>query len=140
MHISEDKLIEYALEIVDVDNERAEIEEHLETCQLCRSRLREVRSDIDTISSIRLDRPVAATPSSTTWHDAVYPLLRVAALIVIGLVAGFGTSLWFEDKPARVVSQYVTLSSPADSVSRYAASDATDISSDYYRHMLQDIK
>ncbi len=140
MHISEDKLLEYALEIVEDDIERDKIEEHLEACQSCRSRLNEVENDIDVISSVRPHRPVAATPVGPRWRHAVYPLLRAAALIVIGLGMGFGASAWLGDKPARVVSQYVTLSSPADSVSRYAASDATDISSGYYRRMFHDLK
>ncbi len=140
MHISEDKLLEYALEITENDNERAKIEGHLEICQSCRSRLKELQNDIDIISSIRPHRPVAATSKDSRWHNVVFSLLRAAALIVIGLAMGYGTSVWLEDEPARVASQYVTLSSPADSISRYAASDATDISWDYYRHILRDIK
>jgi len=138
MHITEDKLLEYALEITDDNVDQAEIEGHLDACQSCRSRLKELRHDIDVIGSIRPPRPVASIPGVSRWNDAVYRLLRVAALIVVGLAVGFSASAWLEDEPARVASRYLTLSSPADSVSRYAASDATDISSGYYRHMLRD--
>ncbi len=133
MHISEDKLLEYVLEITENDKEQSAIEEHLEACQSCHSRLKELRSDIDVISSVRPHRPVGVTPVGSRRHNAVYPLLRAAALIVIGLGIGYGASVWQKDEPARVVSQYMRLSVPADSVSRYAPSDATDASADYYR-------
>jgi hypothetical protein len=140
MHIDDDKLLRYALEVIDDDenNEREEIEGHLEVCQLCRARLSELRNDIEIISGIRPRRPGAATRGHSWWHNAVQRSLRAAAFIILGLAIGFGASSWLKDEPTRVTMQYVTLSSPVDSVCPYAATDATEISSGYERRVLQD--
>ena len=128
MHIDEDKLLKYALKIVEDDEERIEIERHLEACQSCRSTLKKALSDIDIISNIQLDRPVAATSTAQRKRSVLYPLFRAAALIIIGMAMGFGaSSAWLIDKPTRVVPQYITLSSPADSISRYPVPDAINI-------------
>ncbi len=131
MHINEDRLLEYGLKIVDDDDESMEIERHLEACQSCRSSLKRVLSDIDVISSIHPERPVTETATSTRIRKALLPLLRTAAVIVISLATGFGASAWLADKPARVVPQYVSLSSPVDTIGRYPVADATGISPEY---------
>jgi len=133
MHINEDKLLEYALKIVEDDEERMEIERHLKACQSCRSELKRALRDIDIISNIQLNHPVAATSTAQRKRSMLYPLFRAAALIIFGVAMGFGaSSAWLVDKPTRVVPQYITLSSPADSISQYPVPDAIEILPEYW--------
>ena len=137
MHISEDDLLKYILEIIDDDQDRMDIELHLETCQSCQSKLKKLQRDIDIISSLR---PISGNNPAQQYsrrRNTLYAVLRTAALIIFGLVAGYGMSTRTEKKPAHVTPQYLALSTPADSLSRYAALDATEISPYYYQHMLQ---
>lgn len=131
MHISEDRLLEYALAITEDDVDRAEVEAHLQICPSCRFRLMQVQGDINVISSIRPRRSENAPRRSSKRRDLTFRLLRSAALILFGLVAGFGAFSRLEKEPARVTPQYLLLSSQSDSLSRYAASDATDVSAGY---------
>lgn len=135
MHINDDKLIEYALEIIYDDTERAGMKEHLEACRPCRDRLKKLQDDIDVIGSIHPQRIIASTRGRSRMRRALYSMLRAAALIIIGVAIGFGASAWLEDEPAHVSYQYIALSPPADSIGTYVVSDATDISSSYDRHM-----
>ena len=52
-HINEDKLLEYALETLDNEAERAEIEGHLKSCPDCREKLSGLNGDIEAIGGIK---------------------------------------------------------------------------------------
>jgi hypothetical protein len=128
MHIHEDRLIEYALDIPEDEHMRREIETHLETCPECLAKLTKLKSDIDVLGSLRPRRPDVRVPRIPRRQAITYGLLRAAALIIFGLAVGAGGFAWLREEPVRVTPQYLTLSTPADSLARYAASDATDVS------------
>lgn len=137
MHINEDKLLQYALEVFSTDSERAGIAEHLAICSECSARLEELRKDIEVIGGIQPRRQELRMPSPRPRHNFVYPIIRVAALFIFGILVGFGMSNWIYRQPTYISPSYLTLSPPPDSISTYVVSDATGVSKRYYEYILE---
>ena len=137
MHINDDKLLQYALEISPTDKERAVIAEHLAICSECRSRLEELRRDIEIIGGIQPRRQELRMPGPRPRHNFAHPIIRAAALFILGIAVGFVASNWIQREPAYISPAYLTLSPPPDSVSTYVVSDATEISARYYEYILE---
>ncbi len=137
MHINEDKLLQYALEVSPTDAERTAIAEHLAACSECSARLEELRKDIEVIGGIQPRRQELRMPGPRPRHNFVYPVIRAAALFIFGIVVGFGASHWIQRQPAYISPSYLTLSPPPDSIGTYVVSDATEISKRYYEYILE---
>jgi anti-sigma factor RsiW len=137
IHINEDKLLQYALEVSPTDAERAVIAEHLATCSECSARLEELRKDIEIIGGIQPRKQELRMPVPRPRHNHVYPIIRAAALFIFGIAVGFGASNWIHRQPAYISPAYLTLSPPPDSVSTQVVSDATEISKRYYEYVLE---
>ena len=136
-HISEDKLLELALEIIENDAERKAIEKHMQNCSQCSRRLEIIRGDIDTIAGVK--GPIIPLPAQfprQRWHIG-YTILRIAALLVFGFAAGYAISNLAHREPANVVPSYLNLSPPADSLIGSGVCDATEISPQYYDYVLK---
>jgi len=127
IHINDDKLLKYALETLADAQEKSKLEDHLVSCQECQARFEEIHRDLGIIAGLR----PARTSESSWMHRWIRSLIRIAALLVVGIVLGIGASPLLTNKTQGVSPCYVILSSPADSISQYAVPDATEISADY---------
>jgi hypothetical protein len=139
-HNSEDELLGYALEVIASDEERATIAAHLAVCSECRMRLDNLRKDIETIGGVRPRQPVLRIPNPRPREVVTYTILRTAALIVVGILVGFGASKGVHHEPEFMSSGYVTLLPPTDSLRACTVSDATEIPLHYYEQLLEQRK
>jgi hypothetical protein len=139
-HIDENKLLAYALEISESDTEKADIAAHVSTCAECRARLENIQKDIDIISGVQPMRRVLHLPSRPAQSNIMNTIIRSAALIIFGIFVGFGASKLIHHEPALVSPAYLTMSPPADSLTGYAITDATEIPARYYKNILDDRK
>jgi predicted anti-sigma-YlaC factor YlaD len=141
-HITEDKLLEFALQTLPAQSEQATtIEAHILKCPECTARLDKIRQDIETIGSIKWqqgrtlslhDSAISRLRRRRRHHqNFTYALWRVAAMILISFCLGAVTSDWMQQKPATVTPSYFILSPPADSLRGFPISDATEIKDDY---------
>jgi hypothetical protein len=135
-HITEDKLLEFALGISSNQTERAEIETHLVDCQECRLQLNAIQRNIMVIGGIRGPEPVLRMPSAP-YQPVKYAVLKVAALVFLGFLVGMGTSSLTHREPVYVLPSYLKLSPPADSLMGCVVSDATEINAGYYGQILE---
>lgn len=135
-HLSEDNLLRHALEAYESDDERQHITAHLETCDDCRTRLAVIEDDVGVIAGVRPQRRVLQLPAPRHSRINVYSLLRAAALVILGVALGYGLSNRTRSETVQITSAYVTLSPPADSLRRYAASDATEVPDHYYESLM----
>jgi hypothetical protein len=126
-HINEDSLLKYALDIIDDDEEHSEIESHLATCPKCRGRLDIIRSDLDIIGNIEPSRTRLDLPVKRQRPNILYPLLRAAALIIFGIVIGYGAANLQKGEKVSVSPSYAILAPAPDSLAGVAVSDATEI-------------
>jgi predicted anti-sigma-YlaC factor YlaD len=125
-HLNEDTLLQWALELLD-DEQRRAAEDHIAQCGQCREQWNRVCSDLQAISGLQpavaLSVPVKSR--SVRWFQS--PLLRAAALILLGVSAAWITAREVLPRHIRVVAAPRECRVPADSLSRLAAPDATEI-------------
>jgi hypothetical protein len=136
-HITEDRLLAYALEIIDSEDECAEIAEHIAACAECATLWETIKNDVAIIGQVRPARREMQLPNSGIRRKPVYAILRVAAVFILGIFAGFGGSNLFSRTPIPATPAYVALSPPDDGDRGYAVSDATQIPARYYEKILE---
>jgi len=125
-HPHDDDLLKFALELLDEDDAR-EIEDHVKTCRECHAKLARIREEATLLGSVQCAAAAPEFPRRRAKSRVLYVALRAAALLLIGFLAGYGTSNLTCPPPVNVIAASEKLSPPADSLTRYAFSDATDI-------------
>jgi hypothetical protein len=135
-HITEDKLLEFALGICSNQAVYTEIETHLVDCLECCVQLNAIQRDIMVISGIRGPEPVLRIPS-IPHRPAKYAVLKVAALVFLGFLVGMGTFSLTHREPVYVLPSYLKSSPPPDSLMGCVVSDATEINAGYYDQILE---
>ncbi|MFH2056346.1 MAG: hypothetical protein ABIJ61_10340 [bacterium] len=135
-HYDEDKLLEYALGLSADLEERAQISGHLESCPDCQARLHRVEDDLEVIGGVRAKVTTIPLPQITRSRSLVLTFLRVAAMLVCGIVIGYGAARWQAKESVCVSPSYLATAPPAEAQAGLAVSDATDISASYYDLML----
>jgi len=123
-HPHDDKLLELALELLDADASQA-VRDHLRVCEECRARFERIERTNALLGGITPSADLPALPVRRARVHAFRPILRAAAVLLLGFVCGYGTSLLVRPEPVTVVPSYFIGTAPADSLARYPASDAT---------------
>jgi hypothetical protein len=136
-HPEEDKLLEYALEIIDDHDELARIENHLNECPTCTTLLRKIKNDIKIIADIQPVSQIIPVPGSRQSNGKISAIFKIAAVFIFGIFVGYGASMLAKNRPVPVSPAYITLSPQSDSLGLYAVSDATDIPDYYYTGLKQ---
>ena len=130
-HINEDKLLEYALELITDKAERNTIGTHLQQCSTCHSAFTNIQNDIRVISSVRPRSAAMANPNKRENRNILWPLLRAAALIAFGISVGYGASTWTHKEPSCISPAYMTFDTPENATTGLAVSDATEVSAEF---------
>ena len=136
MHIDEDRLLQYALGALPDQAVTIGVEQHLACCAECRSRLNEIKGDVDVIGSIRPNITPLGIPRQYSRPALWARMLRVAAVFAFGITIGFGTSNWLREESTCISPAYVEMSPAASSVYGFAATDATEVPPCEYSRIL----
>jgi anti-sigma factor RsiW len=130
-HPNEDQLMKLALELLDTDETR-QIEEHLAECEQCQQQLKELRRQTDMIGSIEpeIDREYYPLPVIKRFRSVT--LLKAAALIIIGFLAGYGASQLSQPEPVNVVPQRIQVTSDEGSVKDFTVCESVDLTGGRY--------
>jgi hypothetical protein len=139
IHIDEDRLLEYALEICP-GTEKTEIAGHLAGCSRCGAELGRIQRDLQAIGGVRPRVRLTEMSGRRSRQTIVYSILRAAALIIFGIFIGYGASAWLYRAPAPVSPSYIRPSPPEDLLKGIAVSDATEVPLSYYQHILEEIE
>lgn len=131
-HISEDAILEYALEVCD-ETARAAVSDHLAQCSACRERLAATMADLEIIRGLRPRRAPVKLPRRFARRRIFYRTARAAALIVLGIGIGYMGSSRVHQGAACVSPAYIATAPPADPIRAFAASDATEVPDYYYQ-------
>ncbi|MBL1213634.1 MAG: hypothetical protein D8M61_09840 [Ignavibacteriae bacterium] len=124
-HIVEDTLLKYQLELLEGE-ELVNVKNHLTLCETCRLKLDKIKSELELISSYDpevedVHIPIAKKRrSSTLW-------LRRAAVLLVGFVSGYSTSLYLQPDQVVVVSQYLNTNKTNISFDDYTFCPSVDI-------------
>jgi hypothetical protein len=123
-HPSDDQLLELSLQLLD-DDETLLLREHLDQCDQCRERFARTLSDTALLGSVRAGVEPPLMPSLRAHRIMFSPILKAAALLVLGFFGGLAAADLVRKPEVNVVPSYLIVSSPPDSVARYPVSDAT---------------
>lgn len=123
-HLSEDELLQHALDLEDDLVRRAEAAAHITSCRPCAEQLERIRGDLTIISGIRPTGHPQLLPQRFSPHS-VRLMLGAAALVVLSFAAGYLTSGLVERRPASVVPSTLVPGTPDPSHATEVRSDAT---------------
>jgi len=126
-HPNDDTLLQSVLEILDIAEEE-NLREHLLLCPECRKRLQKMKQDTEPLAGIRAASASPALPQRKGRSQIMYTVLKAAALVLIGFLAGFSASNLTCPQSVNVIPAYLNPSSPADTVTQYAVCEAVDMS------------
>ncbi len=125
-HPSDDLLLKAELELLDEPGAR-ELAEHLAQCEPCRARMEKIQNDTRLLGEVRASGTVPPLPKPRAQTGIMYTLLKAAALLIVGFLAGFTASRYSCPPPVTVVQSYLTASTPADTITQFAVCDPVDI-------------
>lgn len=125
-HISEDTLLKFQLELLEGPDERR-VREHLSGCEKCSRRLEDLQKQTDIIKSFELDIGETVYPLPRGRRVTFMPLLKAAAVLAIGFLAGYLTSELTRPHPVDVVGQTLIPKAQVTSISRYTPCEPTDL-------------
>ena len=125
-HPDDDKLLKSVLQLLD-EHEESELKNHLLQCDDCRARFERLRRETDVIGSIEPEINKQIFPLPHARNITYVTLLKVAALLLIGFMAGYGTSHLTSPECINVVGHQLKTSSPPESLTRYAACESVDM-------------
>jgi anti-sigma factor RsiW len=124
-HPDDDRLLKLVLELLDADEE-VQLKDHLAKCDSCRVRFERIRSETEVIGSIEPEIDTQAYPMPQTTRPALVAWMKVAALLLIGFMAGYVTSNATRPAYVNVVPQQLKVKSPPEHVLLYASCESVD--------------
>ena len=125
-HPAEDTLLKSVLGILEEPEER-QIQEHVAQCPECQTRLEKLRNDTNIIGSLELKTDRLEIPLPKTMRINWMPLLRAAALLLIGFMVGFGSSNLSHREVVTVIPQRLQVVAPAGIGIQYSSCEPIDL-------------
>jgi len=121
-HVNDDALLARVLELLE-ENELREQDRHLGECSMCSDRLIEIRDETEMLGSLApgIESPEIPLPRSEKHHFV--RLMKIAALLLLGFVAGYTAS-----RPSRIpfvtiVPHHLSHTSTGQSLSGFTVCD-----------------
>ena len=125
-HIDPDTLTAYALDVLE-DPVRDTVRGHLESCTECAGFIAAIRTETDRLASVRLPVPPVSPPPLRVRRRVPRPWMRIAAILVVGFLAGFLTAEALRKEHVTVVRQEFRPAAVPSSEAARASCQAVDI-------------
>jgi hypothetical protein len=120
-HLDDDTLLKLALALMEPE-ETSAAQAHLAACAECRARLNDLQRDMADLSSIRVEIPAAISQPQPKRTDLAS--WKIAAVLLIGCLAGWGTSQWLRPGHVRVIHEKFSARAAMASQTHLAPADA----------------
>ena len=130
-HIDEDVLMKMALQLLE-ESEEATLREHLSSCEDCKARLARIQQDMELIGSLepRIEKPLIPLPKSRGFRIPAW--FKVAALLVIGFVSGYGVSQLSDGQVVCIFPYHVRSSPPKRTYPSFTPCESVDMAPESY--------
>lgn len=126
-HPDDDTLLKYVLEILD-DADDAATRDHVTRCGQCAARCRELSKPIDRITTVQFKiQEVAAPRFPRRKRSMSAVVIRAAAILAAGFLAGYLTAGWTALPPTLSVPQHLEPESPATTLPHFTSCDQIDL-------------
>ena len=103
-HYDEDALLKQVLGLLDLEKKQ-QLEAHLDECEECRLKYHALQGQVGTLGSVRVERKWEAPPLPKVKFVSLKPLLRAAAILILGFAIGYLTSELSRTSTVHVVPQ-----------------------------------
>lgn len=141
IHPSDDKLLEYSLEVLDQD-ERDSIRTHIQDCTSCSEQLESITDANTLISGIDIDTtppdiPIPLTEKRRHSKVVLLPsplnnlLVRGAALLLVGFLGGYGVAALRTPGTVEVVPPVQVSQSLVDTTLELRSCEVVDLGTYY---------
>lgn len=124
-HPDEETLLKYSLETLDAADASL-VREHLSVCQVCRKQQTKIHAELERMSGVAINVDGAAPPMLQRKVRVLRAAARVAAVLVVGFLAGYMTAELSNPLHPMPVQQRLIPRSPASLPSEYVACQAVD--------------
>ncbi len=130
-HPDDDKLLQSVLHLLS-EQEEMVLKDHLSKCSVCRTRLDQLQEQTDLIGNIELetDRPVYPLPP--VRRKTLKTIMKIAALILIGFIAGYCTSDLSRPFYVNVIPQQLEITTASRSITEFTPCEKVDMDIGYY--------
>jgi hypothetical protein len=125
-HPDEDTLLKSVLGILEESEER-QVQQHLAECPECQTRLEKLRKDTEIIGSLELETMAPEIPFPKPVRINFMPVIKVAALLLIGFIVGFGSSNLSHREAVNVIPQRLQVNPPMEKAIQYSACEPIDL-------------
>ena len=126
-HPDDDTLLKYVLDILDAADEKV-TRDHVTGCEQCAVRCRDLREPMDRMSKMQFriqDGTAPRLPQRKRPKSAL--VMRVAAILAAGFLAGYLTAGWTTPPPILSVPQHLETESPATSFTHFTSCPQVDL-------------
>lgn len=124
-HFDDEIILKFVLEILD-EEKAVIIENHLVECETCSAKLNDAKKQLQIIGSYnpRIEKFDYPLPKR---NDTLYIWVKRAAILIIGFLAGYTTSVLSQPDQITVVAQQLITKTPAVPVSQLISCQKVDI-------------
>ncbi|MBT3232720.1 MAG: hypothetical protein HN356_07885 [Calditrichaeota bacterium] len=125
-HPTEDKLLGLELELLDAE-EKQRIREHIRECKKCEMRFSKVVADTQILGSIDPEIVLPIYDYPDIDKHSFRAILRFAAVLLIGFIIGYGTSLFSRPVCNNVVPQYLKTKPVEQPMFQFTSTEVVDL-------------
>ena len=129
-HPDHDTLLKSVLRLLDEQEEEA-LQDHISQCENCQERIGKIKKDIEIIGSLEPDTGIIDIPLPGPHRNAYIPILKAAALILIGFAIGYGTSILSHGGSVNVIPQQLQTTAPTGTGIQYSSCEPIDLNTRY---------
>jgi hypothetical protein len=122
-HLTDDILLQRILELLDRDEEWR-VSGHLSQCRECQMRFEKMKVDTELLGSLKLIADPPRLPQILYRRNFSSSFWKVAAILLIGFLGGWGSARLITPPPVEVVPLYENTNPPADSLTHFVVADA----------------
>ena len=131
IHLDEDLLLKYALELLD-DKEESTIREHLTKCDQCKKSHESITNHIELIGSIEPDIKPEIIPLPKKKLKIPEQFIRAAAILIIGFFIGYLTANLAHPVKVNVVKQNLITKTIMYPIESFRMCEQVDLDAKYY--------
>jgi len=125
-HPEDDKLLQSVLHLLS-EQEEMVLKDHLSKCPVCRTRLDQLREQTDLIGSIELETDQPVYPLPSVRRKTLKTIIKIAALILMGFIAGYCTSDLSRPSYVNVIPQQLNSAMLLSSEAGFTPCESVDI-------------
>jgi hypothetical protein len=110
-HLSDEEMLKSILQLLN-DQEEEQVQVHLAECESCRLKYRQIRTETEFIAGYDPIQATEVPPLPKIRSLSIAPLMKIAAILIAGFLAGYLTSDYTRHQTPEIVEQQMAVNTP----------------------------